>query len=192
MMIPLMTITYVIFTCVPLAQFRFWWWHANQLHNALLYSTLGNTLRQKQNDHHIPDDIFKHIFLNENVWISIKISLKFVPKGPINNIPALVQIMAWCWLGDKPSSEPMVVSLLMHICIAWPNELTQISDSGVGHCKCNIFLCNWFNTIDTWSVSTMDSDGHMDLVCQYYFRQLHAPFWHQAIVSVTDSLSMAS
>ena len=42
-----------------------------------------------------PDDIFKCIFLNENVWISIKISLKFVPKGPINNIPALVQIMAW-------------------------------------------------------------------------------------------------
>ena len=36
------------------------------------------------------DDIFKCIFLNENVWISIKISLKFVPKGPIDNILALV------------------------------------------------------------------------------------------------------
>ena len=35
------------------------------------------------------------IFLNENVEISIKISLKFVPKGLINNIPALVRIMAW-------------------------------------------------------------------------------------------------
>ena len=35
-------------------------------------------------------------FLNENVRISIKISLKFVPKGPINNNPALVQIMARC------------------------------------------------------------------------------------------------
>ena len=41
------------------------------------------------------DHIFKWIFLNENVWISIKISLKFVPRGPVNNIPALVQIMAW-------------------------------------------------------------------------------------------------
>ena len=30
------------------------------------------------------------IFLNENVWIQIKISLKFVPKGLINNILALV------------------------------------------------------------------------------------------------------
>ena len=37
----------------------------------------------------------KCIFFNENVWISIKISLKYVPKGPINNIPPLVQIMAW-------------------------------------------------------------------------------------------------
>ena len=36
------------------------------------------------------------------------ISLKFVPKGPINNIPALVQIMAWRQTGDKPLSEPMM------------------------------------------------------------------------------------
>ena len=54
-------------------------------------------------------DIFKCIFLNENVWISIKISLKFVPKGLINNIPALVQIMVWRRLGDKPLSEVMMV-----------------------------------------------------------------------------------
>ena len=52
-----------------------------------------NTLRPRQNGHHFADDIFKCIFLNENVWILIKISLKFVPKGPINNIPSLVQIM---------------------------------------------------------------------------------------------------
>ena len=37
---------------------------------------------------------FQMHFLNENVWISIKISLTFVPKSPFNNIPALVQIMA--------------------------------------------------------------------------------------------------
>ena len=40
-----------------------------------------------------PDDIFKCIVWNENVWISIKVSLTFVPKGPINNTPALVQII---------------------------------------------------------------------------------------------------
>ena len=44
-------------------------------------------------------------------------ALKFVPKGPINNIPALVQIMAWRLPGDKPLSEPMMVSLLTHICV---------------------------------------------------------------------------
>ena len=54
-----------------------------------------NTLRPGQNGRHFADNIFKCIFLNENVWIPIKISLKFFPKGPINNIPALVQIMAW-------------------------------------------------------------------------------------------------
>ena len=67
-----------------------------------------NTLRVKQNGHHFADDIFKSIFLNENVEFSIKISLKFVPKDPINNIPALVQIMAWGRSGNKPLSEPMM------------------------------------------------------------------------------------
>ena len=51
-----------------------------------------NTLRPRQNGRHFPDDIFKCIFWNENAWISIKISLKFVPKGPINKIPALVTV----------------------------------------------------------------------------------------------------
>ena len=59
-------------------------------------------------------------FLNENVWIMINISLMFVPKDPINNIPALFQVMAWCRSGDKPLSEPLMVSLLTHICITWP------------------------------------------------------------------------
>ena len=49
-----------------------------------------NTLRPRQNVRHFADDTFKHIFLNENVRMSIKISMKFVPKGPINNIPTLV------------------------------------------------------------------------------------------------------
>ena len=48
------------------------------------------------------------IFLNGNTQISIKISLKLVIKGPINKIPALVQIMAWRRAVDKPLSEPML------------------------------------------------------------------------------------
>ena len=79
-----------------------------------------NTLRPRQNGRHFPDVIFKCNFLNENVWISSKMLLKFVPKGPTNNIPALVQIMAWRQPGDKPLSEPMLVSLPMHLCVTRP------------------------------------------------------------------------
>ena len=53
-----------------------------------------STFRPKQIGRHFADDIFKRIFLNENVEISIKISPRFVPRDPINNIPALVQVMA--------------------------------------------------------------------------------------------------
>ena len=79
---------------------------------------LDNTLRLRQNGCHFPDNIFKCIFLNETVWISIKISLKFVPKVPIDNIPALVQVMAWRRIGNKPLSEPM---------------LTRFSDAYIWH-----------------------------------------------------------
>ena len=79
-----------------------------------------NPLRPRQNGRHFANDIFKWIFANENVWIPIKISPKFVPQGPINNILALVQIMAWRRPGDKPLSEPMVISLLTHICVNRP------------------------------------------------------------------------
>ena len=63
------------------------------------------------------DDTFKCIFFNKSVRIVIKISLKSVLKVPINNIQALVQIMAWCRPGDKPLPEPMVVRLPMYICV---------------------------------------------------------------------------
>ena len=48
------------------------------------------TFKPKQNVRHFADDIFKCIFLNENIWNSINISLNFVHQGQINNILALV------------------------------------------------------------------------------------------------------
>ena len=66
----------------------------NQTQLWLIYAIL-NTLRPLQDDNYFADDIFKCIFSNENVWISLKISVKFVPKVIINNIPRSVQIMAW-------------------------------------------------------------------------------------------------
>ena len=81
-----------------------------------------NTLMPRQNGRQFPDEILK-FSLNENVWISIKISLIFVPKVPINSIPALVLIMAWRRPGDKPLSETMMVSVLTHICITPPQSV---------------------------------------------------------------------
>ena len=73
-----------------------------------------NTLRPRQDGRHFADDIFTCIFFNENCCILIKFPLKYVRKGPIDNNPALVQIMAWRRSGDKPLSETMMVSLLTH------------------------------------------------------------------------------
>ena len=55
------------------------------------------------------DDIFKCISMNEKCCISIWISLKIVPKGPIDNTWALVQVMAWIQIDDKPLTESMLI-----------------------------------------------------------------------------------
>ena len=67
-----------------------------------------NSSAPGQNGRHFTDNIFKSIFLNENVSILILISLKFVPNGLIDNTAALVWVMAWRWTGDKPLPEPML------------------------------------------------------------------------------------
>ena len=78
-----------------------------------------STLRPKQNGRQFPDDIFKCILLNENM-IPFNFSLKFISKGPENNIAVLIQIMAWRRPGDKLLPEPMVPNLLTHICVTRP------------------------------------------------------------------------
>ena len=100
-----------------------WSIRRNIVHGGLMMYL--NSLRPRQNGRHFADDIFNCISLIENVWISIQISLKFIPKGPINNIPALVQIMAWRRPGDKPLSEPMMDSLSTHICVTRPQWVKQ-------------------------------------------------------------------
>ena len=93
------------------------WGHWELLWCKIFPETHLYSLRPRQNGRHFTDDIFKCIFLNENVWISLKLSLKFVPKVRIDVIPALVQIMAGRRPGDKPLSGPMMVNLLTHICV---------------------------------------------------------------------------
>ena len=69
-----------------------------------------------QNGSHFTHDLFKCIFLNEKCCILSQLSLTFVPKGPVDNKRALVQVMAWRRIGDKPLSVPRLPSLLTHIC----------------------------------------------------------------------------
>ena len=117
---------------------------------------------------------------------SIKISLKFVPKGPINNIPTLVQIMTWRRPGDKPLSEPMMVSLMTHICVTRPQRVNisrwihcssslesktihipikveKLSKHFIFH-PCHHFVCfltilNSYCFPHMWSQSKITSDG---------------------------------
>ena len=120
---------------MSLMSFVSWYWqlYCHWGHWKLLTMTPFNTLRPRQDGRHFPDDIFRCIFLNENTWIAINISLSFVPKGPIDNIPALVQIMAWHRSGDKPLSEPMMVSLPTHICITRPQWVNAQNPWGGHH-----------------------------------------------------------
>ena len=83
--------------------------HLLSLHWGGVSAGSFNTSSPRQNGRQFPDDIFNTFSLNENIWISIEISMKFVLKSPINNIQALVHIMAWRRLGDKPLSEPIKV-----------------------------------------------------------------------------------
>ena len=55
---------------------------------------------------------FKCIFLNENDRFPIQILQKFVPKWRVDNKPALIQVMAWRWIRDKPLSEPMLTRFI--------------------------------------------------------------------------------
>ena len=110
-----------------------------------------NSLRPRQNGRRFPDDTFKRTFLNETIRISTKSSLKFVYKGLINNIPALVLIMAWRRPGEKPLSEPMMVSLPTHICVARHQRFNiiisirslQIEHYDIAYNDICVCVCGW-------------------------------------------------
>ena len=95
-----------------------------------------NTLRPGQNGRHFADDIFKCIF----------ISLKFVPKGPINNIPALVQIMVGA---DQATSHYLNQWWLVHCRIYASFGLNELKKT-----LCNFFhLTIWFHHISVVAIA---------------------------------------
>ena len=107
--------------------------HGPYSHWYLLVFTGLNSSPPGQNGRHFADDIFKCLFVNEKFCIMIKISLKFVPKGPNDNNPALVKILAWRRIGDKPLSEPMP---------------TQFTNAYMGHQGrwVNSKQCHWWSS----------------------------------------------
>ena len=105
-----------------------------------------NTLRPRENVRDFADDNFKCIFLNENYKIPIRISLKFVPGSPIDNIPALVRIMAWRRPGDKPLSELMMISFFTHVCVTRPQWVNTLGPrQNCRYFAGNIFRCIFLN-----------------------------------------------
>ena len=83
--------------------------YAEQLPVHLLcYFFFFYKIEANQNNCHFPDNISKVIFLTENCCSLIKKSLKFVHEGFIDNMSAMIQIMAWQRTDNKQSSEPMV------------------------------------------------------------------------------------
>ena len=134
-----------------------------------------NTLRPRQNGRHFPDDIFNYIFLNEKVLILMRISLKFVPKCSINNVPALVQLMAWRRPGDKPLSEPMMVRFPTHICVTRPqwvngfwltNVMDTICASGVK------FIWQW--SLFMWSLKLIQRSFDSPICFQTLVYLIHS------------------
>ena len=66
-----------------------------------------------QNVRHFADDILKDIFVNEKLRVVNRISLKFVPKGPIDYKSSIIQVMAWSRPGDnKPFPEAILTQSL--------------------------------------------------------------------------------
>ena len=111
---------------------------------------------------------FNCILFNENVWIPIKISLEIVPKVRINNIPALVQMMAWYRPGDKLLSEPMVASLPTHICVTRPKWVKK-------YWNMLLFFCH-FPTL-RWSRKWNPSSHYSDVIVSAIASRLFAqPF----------------
>ena len=153
--------------------YRWWdfWWTSDNFHDRfrqrryvvscrniqLTYRNIGgsriflitfDTLRPRQNGSPFLDVIFKCIFLKMYEF-RLTISLMYVPKGPINNFAALVQIMAWRRPGDKPLSKPMMVSLLTHRCVTRPQRV-KIFAATTAQCQCRDVSYRWW---DLWWTS---------------------------------------
>ena len=170
---------------------RIWRSTIQQLYQSYMF----NTFRPRQTGRHFTDDIFKCIFLNENVWIPIQISLNSIPKGPINYIPALVQIRAWHRPGDKPLSEPMMVSLPTHIRITRPQWVNALYIFSLPSTKYAIpFDIQWIISFKKYhSVVGNDTEYHRNKISIVLSTYTHFPgvfFYRQLRLMNTGPVTM--
>ena len=133
------------------------------------------------------DDIFKCIFLNENVWISIKISLKFVPMIRISNIPALVQIMAWRPPGDSHFWNYIIgvlwdatLEYITSWCKRYPHcKQFQNIDEKIGEPKLRLFNV-WFGHLNIYFLKTIyiyDECWYACMCALYVSVRAHMYIW---------------
>ena len=115
-----------------------------------------------QNGRLFADAIFICIFVNEKLCIMVKISLKFVPKSPIDNKPAFVQVMAWCWTGNKPLPGPMMTQFT-DIYVALGGDELMCCSWDVDLCLMNFLIfyrwdpspCQWMIPVIVLSISSL-------------------------------------
>ena len=125
-------------------------------------------MKPRQNGRHLPHDIFKCIFWNENVRIAIDISLRFVSKSSNNNIPVLVQIMPWRRPGDEPLSEPMLIIFYWRIC-ASPGLNELILQCQVqGRSNCDYISNNYRQLIHIFLHTT---NYNLQPKCNYFIEE---------------------
>ena len=105
--------------------------------NLAFTSEIRKTFKPRQNVCDFAAVMFKCIFLNENFDISIKRTLKFGPKGRIDNIPTLVQIMAARRPGEKPLFGLMMIYWRIYASLGL-NELTSLI---IGYTIIDLFNC---------------------------------------------------
>ena len=138
-----------------------------------------NTLRPRQDGRHFPDDILKCIFLNENIWILRTISLKRVWKAGINNIPSLVQIMAWrrhiCvtrpqWVKESPHGTTVAFKNRLHE--SWNLLLNRFMDVG---CTRFYHLGKKHSALTHWGQDKMDAILQTFLNAFYWMKTFD--FW---------------
>ena len=121
--------------------------------------------------HHFAEELFKCFILILNlIWI--KISMAFVPKTPINNIPALV--------GTTPISEPIMLRIMTHISVTRPQsvKITKSEHLPDSH-RAGTRLLTFYEV-------------HLDILRSFHQRVFYSDFTTTAITDSIDCVTWMS